>query len=182
MSTAGVAGGCAGCIHNHGYVRTCFNNSFPICICSKLSLESLTVLSQLTGLTSLDMSSLQNRAPFTTETSARLQGLSRLSRLRKLSASRFSHPQGMPRGLLKGISGMESLRELHLANCSKEADDNSRSSDGSPRQASQSDQLWFLTDLNQLQILDLSGWRHARTSSLKALSGLTRLTHLKLQR
>ena len=161
--------------------------------CSKLTLESLTVLSQLTGLTSLEMASLRNRAPFTLETSARLQGLSRLSNLRQLNLSRFSHPQGMPRGLLKGISGMAALRELHLANCSKEAEDSTRSheavasaetsSTSSPLSLGGSDQeLWFLEGLVQLQVLDLSGWRHAKAAALRGLSGLTALTHLKLQR
>ena len=145
---------------------------------SKLTLDSLLVLSQLTGLTSLDMGSLRNRAPFTQETSERLQGLSSLTKLHKLNLSRFSHPQGMPRGLLKGISGMSALRELHLANCSKEV--NGSSVDASF--VGEDRQLWFLEGMDQLQVLDLSGWRHAKASSLKSLSGLTSLTHLKLQR
>ena len=43
-------------------------------------------------------------------------------------------------------------------------------------------QLWFLESLVQLQHLDLSGWRHARASSLVSLAGLTQLTQLKMHR
>ena len=150
---------------------------------SKLTLDSLLVLSQLTGLTSLDMSSFRNRAPMTEGTDAQLQQLSSLKKLQALHLSRFSHPHGLPHGLLRGVAGMTALTELHFANCSKESSSRSAGGANSVEPSSGGDsQLWFLEGLKQLSILDLSGWRSARAASLSSLSMLTHLTELKLQR
>lgn len=156
-------------------------------------MESLTSLSSLTGLISLDMSGLRNRGTLAEDVDERLSRLSCLTNLQALHVSRFTHPQGLPRGLLHGLAGMVSLKELHMVNCSRErtsspmigvqiiGGSNKTMTGGEISRASES-QLWFLENLVQLQHLDLSGWRHAKASSLMSLSGLKQLTHLKMHR
>ncbi len=78
---------------------------------------------------------------------------------------------------------MSSPKELHIANCSKEGEAPALLAAASPTAAAvPSSQLWFLEGLTALETLDLSGWRHANASSLRSLSGLTKLTAIKLQR
>ncbi|KAG1673452.1 hypothetical protein FOA52_002218 [Chlamydomonas sp. UWO 241] len=174
----------SGCAHLESVdeVGACLGGSLTslsLSGCAKLRLDGLAALSRLTGLTSLDMSELRNQAAAPPGTDAALLGLSSLTRLEVLNLSRLQHPTGTPTALLRAVARMAALRQLLLAGCSPE--EASTGGDAASRPGSQS-QLWFVEDLTQLELLDVSGWRHGAPADLASLSALPSLTHLKLQR
>eukprot|EP00798_Chlamydomonas_sp_ICE-L_P021874 gene21874-28906_t len=173
--------------------------------CSKLSISSLAKLSCLQGLTQLLVShskcvnSLAGH-----DVDAALSQMSGLRGLKELDISHFKDPQGLPQGLMQAIASMTALTCLKMVG--NFSTPTNPAADASPPPSSQAvdvwvappssqgppyvqshcesktGSLWFVSQLDQLEELDVSGWRHASPLDLRALEGLTQMTKLRMSR